>query len=89
MEQNLELLKMQLLLRCLDQTQSAEFHAALIREAEAATCLARRTGFPTLIFPCLFEERVRAALEEQERAATQYWGALDCLSSSAGTALRA
>lgn len=81
MEQNFELIKMQLLLRCLEETHTAEFHAALIHEAELATRLACLTGFPELVFPCLFEERARAVLEEQARAATRYWGALESVVS--------
>jgi len=66
-----QLLKHRLLLRQLDEMPEVESHALVIYEAEAAASLASLTPYPFLIFPCLFEERARAAALE-----THHWGLL-------------
>ena len=77
MEWTFELLRWRLLLRRLDQLENCELHALVIREARAATELARATPFPWLVFPCLFEERADAALEGEAQRSTLYWRELN------------
>jgi hypothetical protein len=66
-----ELLKHRLLLRQLDEMPDVESHARVIYQAHVAAALASLTAYPFLIFPCLFEERARAASLE-----THHWGLL-------------
>jgi hypothetical protein len=73
MEDSLKLLKMRLLLQTLDQVPDSERHALLIQEAGTAAAKAASTPFPVLVFPCLFEERVVAALEFEESRRRRYW----------------
>jgi len=68
-----ELLKQRLLLRRLDEIPDTECHARIIHEAEMSAALARRTAFPLLLFPCLFEERARAVRERQRQFEKRYW----------------
>jgi hypothetical protein len=77
MESTFELLRWRLLLKRLDKIENSELHALVIREAKVATELAGATAFPWLLFPCLFEERVDAALEREARVATLYWRGLN------------
>ena len=77
MQWTFELLRLQLLLRQLDKVENSDLHALVIREAKVATELARGTPFPWLLFPCLFEERVDAALQREALVATLYWGGLN------------
>lgn len=72
----LAVLKQRLVLRRLDESPNLESHALIMREADAAEWLACATGLPLLVFPCLFEEMVCAALERDQRWLDHYW---DCL----------
>jgi hypothetical protein len=76
-----EVLKYRLLLRLLDQSLP-ELHALLIREADEAASLAGRTRFPLLVFPCLFEERVAAALERHRLQLRNYWRTLEVVTAT-------
>lgn len=71
-----EVLKYRLLLRRLDEIPNSESHPAIIEEANTAAILAGLTTFPLLVFPCLFEERARAAWERDRRQHHIYWRAL-------------
>ena len=71
-----ELCKMRLLLRRLDEEPNSSLHLRIIREAESAAAQAARTLYPSLIFPCLFEDRVRIALELHRQQSGGYWGSL-------------
>ncbi len=73
MEANLEVLKLRLLLGRLEQVSKANLHAHIIREAHLSSALARATGYPLLLFPCLFEERATAALDQGEQLEDRYW----------------
>ena len=73
MEHSLQLLKLRLLLHTLDQVPASESHALLIQEASVAEAKAIDTSFPELVFPCLFQERVVAALELDQRRNRNYW----------------
>ncbi len=86
MESTFELLRWRLLLRRLDSIQSSELHALVIREAHRAAVLASATSFPWLLFPCLFEERVDAALTRHARDAELYWKDLYSPASAAAPA---
>ncbi len=68
-----EVLKQRLLHQKLNQTPELETHALIIREAEEAAMLAWFTSYPFLTFPCLFEERAAAVLEQARREAQRYW----------------
>ena len=80
MDSALEVLKLRLLLQRLDEVSNVNLHARVIREAELAAAAARREGYPLLLFPCLFEEQVHAALKQEQRWGAQYWHA--CLRSA-------
>lgn len=73
MKWTFELLRWRLLLLRLDALQGSELHTLAIREAQVAAILAGETDFPGLVFPCLFEERVEAALARQAREVNRYW----------------
>ena len=73
MDDTLRLVKMRSLLQALDQVPDSELHALIIQEAEAACAKAAETAFPALFFPCLFAERVRAALEAEALRKREYW----------------
>ena len=77
MELTFELLRLRLLLKQLDKVENCDLHALVIREAKVATELARATAFPWLLFPCLFDERVNAALQREAQVATLYWRGLN------------
>lgn len=68
-----ENLKHRLLLRELDDIPNSESHALVFRAANQAAALARQTPFPLLAFPCLFEERARAARERERQERLVYW----------------
>ena len=59
----LERLKNRLLLQLLNETARPEFNALFRRAANEAAGLAWFTAYPLLVFPGLFEEKTRAALE--------------------------
>jgi len=67
------LLKQRLLLLRLGEVANPECHAAIMLEAEVAAELACQTPFPLLVFPCLFEERAGAAMEQARQWALHYW----------------
>jgi hypothetical protein len=77
MQLTLELLRLRLLLKQLDEVENSDLHALVIREARLSTELARATVFPWLVFPCLFEERVNAAIQREALVATLYWRGLN------------
>jgi hypothetical protein len=77
MQGTFELLRLRLLLKQLDKVENSDLHTLVIREAKVATELARATAFPWLLFPCLFEERVHAALQGEALVATRYWRGLN------------
>ena len=76
MEVRFNLLKARMLLQKLDDVPDSGLHPLIIQEAETASADARSTRFPLLVFPCLFEERVRRALESDTRRLGLYWRAL-------------
>jgi hypothetical protein len=71
-----ELLRQRLLLRALDKVGIWEAHVEIMREAKVAGEIASQTGFPSLIFPSLFEERVSAVLQRFHQREDAYWGSL-------------
>jgi hypothetical protein len=73
MGESLTLLKLRLLLRALDRVPDAGSHALVIREAALSERICANWGFPELLFPALFEERVRLALEEDAHQRQRYW----------------
>jgi hypothetical protein len=73
MDSNLWLLKLRLVLAELNTIPDSALHALVMREAQTASQLARNTASPLLIFPCLFEERVGAAIEHEQRSFGNYW----------------
>src|SRR4029077_4727224 len=77
-KEEFDVLKQRLLLRKLDQLPTWELHALVIQEAEMSAVLARTTHYPFLVFPWLFEERVRAASELFQKKWDTYWDYLDC-----------
>lgn len=76
MDSAFDVLKLRLLLERLDEVASVSLHAHVIHEAGVAASLARSGGYPLLLFPCLFEERTQAALEEEQRRRARYWEVL-------------
>ena len=66
-------LKQRLLLQRLNETSEPELHVLIIRQANESAFLAWLTAYPALAFPCLFEERSRAALERARGDALHYW----------------
>jgi hypothetical protein len=72
-----ETLKLLLLLAWLDRVPMSEQHPLIIDAADSAADLARTTTYPRLLFPCLFAERVDAALEQERVRTRNYWGRLD------------
>jgi hypothetical protein len=70
-----EVIKQRLLLRELDQVNVWEVHAQIIEQAELSGGIAAQTGFPVLLFPALFEERVRAILQAFHYQEANYWEA--------------
>ena len=82
-----EVVKNRLLLRWLDETPGSEAHPRIIAEANVATVLAWLTPFPLLLFPCLFDERARAGLDDARRQARRYWRGLDTIPAASGQIL--
>jgi len=72
-----ETLKLLLLLARLDRVPMSEQHPLIIDAADSAADIARTTRYPRLLFPCLFAERVDAALEQERLRTCKYWGRLD------------
>jgi len=76
---SLDHLKWRLLLRRLETVPNAEWHPAVMCQADAAAGLARQTAFPLLLFPCLFEERAGVALEQARLQTSLYWRRLEAM----------
>lgn len=68
-----EMFKQRLLLQWLNATLELELHARVIQEANEAAKVALATPISFLVFPCLLEERVRAALEQERQRSRIYW----------------
>jgi hypothetical protein len=77
-KEEFEILKQRLLLRRLDETPIWELHALVMQEAEMSALVAQTTTYPFLVFPCLFEERVRSASDLFHKKWDAYWDSLDC-----------
>jgi hypothetical protein len=71
-ENEFERLKNQLLARQLAAAPTPELNTPLRRAANDAAALAWATLFPLLVFPVLFEEKTRAAVQQAERQARIY-----------------
>jgi hypothetical protein len=71
-----ELLQQRLMLRELDELASGEAHIRIIEEARIAGQLAVDSGFPALVFPVLFEERVAVALRALQSEEASFWESL-------------
>jgi hypothetical protein len=69
----LEVLKHRLLLEMLEETADFNCHGAIIKEAEITARSARATGYPMLVFPCLFKDRAAAVCEELAWIQRGYW----------------
>jgi len=70
------LLKQRLLLQLLDVVDDHASHNLIINEANATARLATATGFPLLVYPCLFQERASEALSHDRRRNSAYWKGL-------------
>ena len=73
-ETEFERLKNRLLTETLLATARPELNAPIRRAANEAAALAWVTFYPLLVFPTLFEEKIRAALRQAERQAHIYAG---------------
>ena len=71
-ETRFERLKARLLRERLDGTWEPEFNAWLRRAANEASALAWTTAYPLLVFPALFEEKVREATHRVRRQRSVY-----------------
>jgi hypothetical protein len=71
-ETEFERLKNRLLTETLLNTAKPELNTALRRAANEAAALAWVTFYPLLLFPVLFEEKIRLALRQAERQAQIY-----------------
>jgi hypothetical protein len=69
LETEFERLKNRLLTERLLHTARPELNAPIRRAANEAAALAWVTFYPLLVFPALFEEKIRAALCQAERQA--------------------
>jgi len=67
-ETDLEQFKNRLLRAALSQAEEVELYAPLRRAANEAAAVAWNTPFPLLFFPILFEEKLAAALRQNQRA---------------------
>ena len=75
MAKTLEFWKLRLVLSKLAGIET-ELHYLVFREADQCSTLVEDAGFPCLLFPCLFEERLAGALERQARQVERYWDGL-------------
>lgn len=82
MGESLLFLKQRLLLRTLDQVADSGLHLMIIREAQLSQAEAMRTPFPELVLPCLFEERVTHALDQEQQCRSAYWQSVAPLHSA-------
>jgi hypothetical protein len=80
-ENEFERLKNQLLARQLAEAPTPELNTPLRRAANDAAALAWATLFPLLVFPVLFEEKTRAALQQAERQARIYAGSRELIAA--------
>ena len=71
-ETEFERLKNRLLTEKLIATATPELNAPLRRAANEAAALAWVTFFPLLVFPTLFEEKIRTAIRQAARQARIY-----------------
>ncbi len=71
-ETDFERLKNRLLTQTLLDTAQPELNTAIRRAANEAAALAWVTFYPLLVFPALFEEKIRHALRHAERQAHIY-----------------
>jgi hypothetical protein len=55
-----------------DQTS----HHLIINEANTAARLALASGFPQLVYPCLFRERVLESLSQDRLRNSAYWSGI-------------
>ena len=72
----LEVLRVRLLLRRLDDTWNVEAHTLIIQASREALSLAGTTAYPLLIFPALFDELARSACDFDHRQTFNYWNNL-------------
>lgn len=84
MDNSFMLLKLKLLLQALDRVPDSELHALVIQQAELASRQAAATTFPSLVFPCLFEERTAQALQLEHCRRRDYWYRLAVVGREAG-----
>jgi hypothetical protein len=75
-EAEFDLLKQRLLLRELNRVASAEAHFHIMQEATIAAELAVCSGYPCLVFPTLFDERVCDALLAFQIQEAAFWESL-------------
>lgn len=68
-----EVLIQRLILQRLGQVLNTELHPLIIAAGREAAALARLSPFSFLLFPCLFEERAAAALNEERNQTRAYW----------------
>jgi hypothetical protein len=73
-ETEFERLKSRLLTEKLLAAAQPELNAPLRRAANEAAALAWVTFYPLLVFPTLFEEKIRTAIRQSERQARIYAG---------------
>jgi hypothetical protein len=66
-EAELERLKSRLLLRCLYELTDPKLNSYVRRAANEAAALAWTTRYPLLVFPGLFEEKIRGAQLQAKR----------------------
>ncbi len=67
------LLKQRILLQLLDAVDDHASHNLIINEANTTARLASATGFPLLVFPCLFQEMAADVLSRDRRQKSAYW----------------
>jgi len=70
------ILKQRLLLQLLDSVDDHANHSLIINEANTSARLASATGFPFLVYPCLFHERASEALSNDRHRTSAYWRGL-------------
>jgi len=73
LEARLALLKHRLLLQRLDATPEPEAHSLIIHQADEAALMAWLSAYPLLAFPCLFEEKAAAVVEQVRIERRRYW----------------
>src|SRR4051794_35483838 len=71
-----EVFKQRLLLQRLDEEPNTDAHALLFNAADEAGQMAKATGVPWLVFPCLFAERANTAARFAHSREAGYWSSL-------------